>query len=217
MKNLLFLLLLASTMAAAQKNQLTVAAEGNLNPVTYTYINQPIPTMEDSQKSSVGVGVQFDHWFNPRFAFGVRFEQNPSDGKEREANNVRTDIWPQTRREFFGIFTQRPMGIGSGEVHIRRFTPFVQEGAGAILTCECSDGNKHYAGWAHSAAFAAGSGTEYWVNDRLNVRIGVLIIATATGCYDDPTCRPTTGISHDLGVGFTWKWGTTDSKNGRSR
>lgn len=216
MKSLLFCLLLVSVTAAAQKNQIAITAEGNLNPVTYSYIKQPLPVMEDSQKSSVGVGVQFDHWFNPRFAFGVRFEQNPSDGREKEGNNAITDIWPQSRREIFAIFAQRPGGARSREFQIHKFTPFLQEGVGAILTCECSDGNKHRAGFSDSTAFAAGSGTEYSLNEKFNIRISFLIIATATGCYDDSGCRPTMGLSHDLGLGFTWKWGTTASENRRA-
>ncbi len=207
MKNLLFFLLLISGTAAAQKNQLTLTAEGNFNPVTYSYVNMPGSTLVDSQKSSLGGGAEYDHWFTRYQAFGVRYEQNPSDGREKDALGYITSIWPQSRRELLGLFTQH-LGIRrQGEFQINKFTSFLQEGGGAVVTCECSDGNKHFAGWSHSAAFAAGTGTDYSVNERLSIRFSALIIATATGCYDDPRCQPTTGLSHDIGLGFTWKWG----------
>jgi hypothetical protein len=206
MKNLLLFLLLVSATAVAQKNQFSLTAEGNFNPVTDSYVNQAIPTLVDSQKSSLGGAAEYDHWFTRYQALGVRYEQNPSDG--REENGVGAiAIWPQTRSEFLGILTQHLRGNRRGEFQINKFTSFLQEGGGAILTCECSDGNKHFAGWSHSAAFAAGGGTEYSVNERLYIRFSTLIIASATGCYDDPHCRPTTGFSHDVGLGFTWKWG----------
>ncbi|MGI0134629.1 MAG: hypothetical protein ACREBW_06705, partial [Candidatus Micrarchaeaceae archaeon] len=62
------------------------------------------------------------------------------------------------------------------------------------------------AGWSHSMAFAAGVGSDYWINNRLSLRVSSLILADQTGCYDDPTCRPTWGLSHDIGVGLSWKW-----------
>jgi hypothetical protein len=206
MKNLLFFLLLISVAADAQKNRVSLTAVGNLNSVTYFYIDQGTATLVDSQKSSLGGGAEYDHWFTSYQAFGVRYEQNPSDGREKNAVGTIVSIWPQTRSEIFGMLTQHLRGFRRGEIEKHSFTSFLQEGAGAVLTCECSDGDKHFAGWSHSAAFAAGTGTEYAVNERLYIRLNALLIATATGCYDDPRCRPTTGVSHDVGLGFTWKW-----------
>jgi hypothetical protein len=205
MKNLLFFLLLISVAADAQKNRVSLTAVGNLNSVTYFYIDQGTATLVDSQKSSLGRGAEYDHWFTSYQALGVRYEQNPSDGREKNPYGTVVSIWPQSRREIFGMLTQHLRRVGRGELEKHTFTSFLQEGAGAILTCECSDGDKHYAGWSHSAAFAACTGTEYAVNERLYVRFNALLIATATGCYDDPRCRPTTGFSHDFGLGFTWK------------
>jgi hypothetical protein len=209
--SLLFFLLLASATAAAQNNQVSVAAVGNFNPVTYIYINQVIPTMGSSQKSSVGGGIEYDHWFTPYQAFGLMYEQNPSDGKLKGAANGKWYIWPQTRYEFLGMFTQQ-INInrltygqeGTGKVN--RLTPFVQEGAGSVVTHENDKGDNAGAGWSHSLAFAVGIGSDYWVNNKFAVRFGTIILADQTGCYDDPTCRPTWGLTHDLKAGFSWNW-----------
>lgn len=207
MKNLLLFLLIATASAAAQKNQISVMGEGNFNPVTYVYIDHPIPIMGSSQKSSLGGGAEYDRWFNPHHAFGVRYEQNPSDGK-LSGNNVTNGwaVWPQMRWEILGLFTEQ-LGSHAEEaekVRMGRLTPFIQEGAGAVLTDD--ETNWALAGWSHSLAIAAGSGTDYWVTDRLAVRVSALVIADQTGCYDDPTCRPTWGLSHDIGAGFSYKW-----------
>ena len=200
-KNLLFFLLLASATAAAQKNQLSIGAVGNFNPVTYVYINQVPSTMGSSQKSSIGGGLEYDHWFKPYLANGVIYEQNPSDGKLLEGNGRIWSIWPQMRYEFLDMFTE--------QVGVNRFTPFIQEGAGTVVTHEYGDGNAAGAGWSHSLAFAAGFGSYYWINNRFAVRLSTIILDDQTGCYDDPTCRPTWGLSHDLEAGFSWAWGRT--------
>lgn len=209
-KNLLFFLLLASATATAQSNQVSVVGVGNFNPVTYIYLYQPSPAVESntvgsSQKSSLGGGAEYDHWFNPHQAFGVRYEQNPSDGKLLGAVNRKWYIWPQMRMELLGMFTEE-VKVNRFTEQANRFTSFIQEGAGAVVTHEDDKGDKSAAGVSHSLAFAAGGGTDYWVNDKLAVRISSTIIAAQTGCYDDPTCRPTWGLSHDFEAGFSWKW-----------
>lgn len=209
-KNLLFVLLLVSASAAAQKNQISVSGVGNFNPVTYIYLYQPSPavysnTVGSSQKSSLGGSIAYDRWFNPHLAFGVKVEQNPSDGKLLGALNRKWYIWPQMRYEFLGMFTER-LRHHDQEFRLGRFTSFIQEGAGTVVTREYGDHNAAGAGWSHSLAFAAGTGSDYWVSNRLSVRISALAIATQTGCYDDPGCRPTWGMSHDFGAGFTWNW-----------
>lgn len=212
MKKLLLFLLIASASAAAQKNQISLTGEGNFNPVTYVYIPQNPPIMGSSQKSSLGGAVEYDRWFTPHQAFGVRYEQNPSDGKLITAAQFagvytqNRNIWPQMRWECLGLFTQRFEVSPSEGPKIRpsRITPFIQEGAGAVITDDKT--NWAMAGWSHSLAFAAGSGSDYWITNNLSVRVNALMIADQTGCYDDPACRPTWGISHDFGAGFSYMW-----------
>lgn len=215
--HLLIFLLLASSVAAAQSNQISVAGEGNFNPVTYIYLYQPSPAAENntvgsSQKSSLGGSAEYSHWFTPYQAFGIRYEQNPSDGKLLGAVNRKWYIWPQMRYEVLGMFTRqikvnRLAVFGQGGTEkVNRLRPFVQEGAGSVVTHENDKGDKSGAGWSHSLAFAVGGGSDYWVNDKFAVRLSTTIVADQTGCYDDPTCRPSWGLSHDFGVGFSWKW-----------
>lgn len=201
----LLFLLLASATAAAQKNELSVQGVGNFNPVTYVYINQAIPTMGSSQKSSVGGGAEYDRWFSRYQAFGLRFELNPSDGKLHGAANGLWYIWPQMRYEFIGMFTEQFNG-NHEQIRVRKVTPFIQEGAGAVVTQEYGDDNRGRAGWSHSLAYAAGTGSDYWVNNKFAVRLSAVMMADETGCYDDPTCRPTWGVSHDFDAGLVWKW-----------
>ena len=212
MKGLAFFILLASVTAAAQKNEITASAVGNFNPVTYVNIQQTIPTMGSSQKSSIGGGVEYNRWFNPSHAFGIVYEQNPSDGKLHGASNGKWYIFPLMRYELLGMFTQRfsvvrtsPYGP-EGIRQVSRLTPFLEEGAGAVVTRETDPGNNGLAGWSHTMAFSMGVGSDYWINRRLSFRISTVILADQTGCYDDPTCAPTWGLSHDLKTGFTWKW-----------
>lgn len=212
-KYLLFFLLLAPAIATAQSNQINITGVGNFNPVTYIYLYQPSQatqnnTVGSSQKSSLGGGAEYDHWFSRYQAFGVRYEQNPSDGKLLGAVNRKWYIWPQMRMEFLGMFTEdvRVNRLLPEQSRAHRVTSFVQEGAGAVLTHEYGDGDAAGAGWSHSLAYAAGVGSDYWVSDKLAVRISSTLIASATGCYDDPGCRPTWGISHDFDTGFSWTW-----------
>lgn len=211
-KSLLFLLLLGSAAAAAQNNQITIEGVGNFNPVTYIYLYQPGPvngdnTVGSSQKSSLGGGAEYDHWFTPYQAFGISYEQNPSDGKLLGAINRKWYIWPQMRYEVLGMFTEEfNVNRFNEQTRINRLTSFVQEGAGAVLTGEYGDGNAAGAGWSHSMAYAVGIGSDYWVNNRLAVRVSTVFVADQTGCYDDHTCRPTWGVSHDVVTGFSWKW-----------
>lgn len=217
MKTLLFFLLLAAATAAAQSNQISVATIGNFNPTTYIWYSSK-STYEpgtilatSSMKSSLGGGIEYRHWFTPHQAFGMRYEQNPSDGKLLGSGNRTWYIWPQMRYEFLGMFTEQVKvnRFAPERLRLNRLTPFIQEGAGALVTHEYGDGNAAGAGWSHSLAFAGGFGSDYWVNNRLAVRLGTTILADETGCYDDPTCRPTFGLSHDLEVGFSWAWGRT--------
>ena len=209
-KNLFFLLLLASATAMAQRNQISVIGVGNFNPVTYININEPDPpfgnnTVGSSQRSSLGGGAEYEHWLSPHQAFGVRYEQNPSGGKLLGAVNSVWATWPQMRMEFLGMFTEEVRANRFTE-RANRFTSFIQEGAGTVVTDEDDKGDEGKAGWSHSVAYAFGGGTDYWVNDKLAVRISSLIVASATGCYDDPGCRSTWGLSHDFETGFSWKW-----------
>lgn len=205
--------MIASATAVAQKNQISITGEGNFNPVTYVYIPQTPNMMGSSEKSSLGVGAEYDRWFNSHLAFGVRYEENPSDGKLLESglmHNPAYDygwaIFPQTRYESLGLFTEQ-FEVNHGEVaeaRMGRLTPFIQEGAGAVITDDETKWAK--AGWSHSMTFAAGTGSDYWVTGRLAVRISALMMANQTGCYDDPLCTPSWGVSHDFGAGFSYKW-----------
>lgn len=208
-KGLFFFLLLVSATAMAQSNQVSLEGVGNFNPLTEIFLNQPSPvsiynTVASSQKSSLGGGAEYDHWFSSHEAFGVRYEQNPSDGK-LFGRNDKFYIWPQMRMEFLGMFTEE-VRVNRLPEQVKRVTSFIKEGAGSVMTHEDDKGDRSLAGLSHSLAFAFGVGTDYWVNDKLAVRFSSTVIADQTGCYDDPTCRPTWGLSDDFGAGFSWKW-----------
>lgn len=178
------------------QNQISISAVGNQNPVTYVYIDQILPTMGSSQKSSFGGGIEYDRWLTPSLAVGAMYEQNPSDGKLLEGTGREWSIWPQMRREILGVATREFTG--------RKVSPYVQAGAGALLTDE--DGGNAGAGWSHSFAIVAAGGTDYWISPKMAFRAGSTVLATKTGCYNDPTCRPTWGLSHDVWIGLIRRW-----------
>ncbi len=182
----------APRSALGEDTDFGVFVVGNFNPVTYISIQNTPHTVVSSNKSSVGGGVEYRHWFSDHNALGLLYVQNPSNGKLFwQGNNY---IWPQMRWDLSVLATQK--------FDAKRFAPFVSEGPGIVLT----NGYKN-CGWSGGIAIVVGLGTEYRISSRLSGRTGVTFLETKSGCYEDPTCRQTWGTVEDIRTGFIYRWG----------
>ncbi len=182
-----------------QRNDVAIFAVGNLNPVSNISIQNTPHLAVSSNKSSLGGSAEYRRWFSDRFALGLLYTQNPSDGKLLWQG--RNYIWPQMRWDLSVLVTESFI--------LRNLAPFVSAGPGVVLTN--GYGNS---GWSAGFAFVAGLGAEYQLSRRFSARTGITFLDTRSGCYDDPTCRETWGVVEDLRVGFVYKWGsekTSDS------
>lgn len=200
MKRLLQLaLLLTATTALAQKNDAGVFAVGNLNSVNFVYIGdlarngQP---MAATNRSSVGGGAEYRHWFSDNFAWALTYEQNPSAGKLwiSVANPYGdTNRWPLMHMDVAAPLTQR--------FHWRKWTPWLQGGPGFVLTDGPTD-----SGWSWNFAFVGGYGADHPLSKRWSARAGTMLLLAKTGCYNDHTCTAEWGLTEDVRLGMVWSF-----------
>lgn len=189
------ILLLAGCVAhlAAQNNSLTLYGAGNYNPTTLLILTaQHDNPMVSFNKSSFGGAAEYDRWLTPRIAAGVLYEQNPSDIKFFMSNG-KFSIDPRlTHFEVMTLVTERePLG---------RLTVFQQEGTGADITYGPQPGA------SADIALAFGGGVEFPLARHVAIPVGILFFDSQPGCYRDPTCRPTWGVTEDghLGIRVSW-------------
>jgi hypothetical protein len=172
-------------------------AVGNFNPTTYITIQSTPPTVISSNKSSVGGGFEYRRWLGNHNALGLLFVQNPSNGKLLWGTDILN--WPDMRWDLSILATQK--------VRMGKFTPFLCEGPGVIVTNGNGSLEGTMAGWSADFAFVAGLGVEYELSPRLSGRAGMTFLDSRPGCYGDPTCKPTWGVAQDARVGIVYKWG----------
>jgi hypothetical protein len=176
----------------SQRSDVGFFTVGNFNPVSYISIQNAPHTAISSNKSSLGGGAEYRHWFSDHNALGLLYTQNPSDGKLLwQGQNY---IWPQMRWDF--------SILGTESFNVRNIAPFVCGGPGIVVTN--GYGNS---GWSAGFAFVAGIGTDYQLSRRISARTGITFLDTKSGCYDDQTCHATWGVAEDLRVGLVYKWG----------
>lgn len=194
------MLMLACGLADAQKNDIGVFAVGNFNPTARVYINTD-QQMITSNRSAAGGGVAYRRWFTPRYAFGVEYEQNPSDGKlvyfstpTKFGGETVTGIWPQMRYEALALFTERAPLTGP-------LSLIVQEGAGVNVTNGYSN-----SGWSHDAAYAEGAGFDYGLAKHAALEVKGLWLETEEGCYNGRDCKQTFGVVTDAKAGIVFSW-----------
>jgi hypothetical protein len=190
-------LLLSLPLVQGQNNTATVMAVGNFNPTTYIYLYEhvePLPTA-NSNKSAAGGALEYQRWYVPHAAAGIELEANPSDGKLLPTDVARGPyyIWSQLRYELMVLVTQR--------ANVGRFSLFIQEGGGSIVTNGGSN-----SGWSHDGAFAAGYGIDYHFNARWGAVVGETIYESRQGCYGDPTCQQSWGTTQDAHLGANYSW-----------
>lgn len=180
----------------AQKNQVVISANGNWNPTTHVTLTaaQPPVVMRGSNRSSVGGGIEYDYLFSPKLGLGAMEEQNPSDGKLLSGD--RLYVWPVMRYEFAALMTESFPENGS------RWTPYLQEGAGYVVT----ESLVQNSGWSHDPAFIWADGVDFALSNRAALRIGNRILLSEGGCYNGKNCAEEWGLTDDpeIGVRFAW-------------
>src|SRR5258705_2195176 len=62
----------------------------------------------------------------------LRFDENPLLGSRASTKPDKLDIWPNLRRDF-GMMSTQNIDLGTGDVILRHFTDFLEQGRAALI------------------------------------------------------------------------------------
>lgn len=170
-------------------------AVGSFNPMVTIHLHDGTPVASHN-KSSAGVGTEYRHWLGDRYAVGLLYERNASDGRlQTPVGYMASDlsIWPATRYGIYALATEK---MRSG-----RFAPYVCEGPGVVLTNGGSN-----SGWSSDFGVVAGLGGNYQIRPRFSLRGGVNFLDVKSGCYGDGTCHAAWGVTKEVHAGIAYRW-----------
>ena len=192
-------------LSHGQRNEVAVYSVGNFNSANYIYLKLFGDTpVASSNKSSVGCGIEYRRWLTPYISLGPWVEENSSDGKLLPLTPTPgihgvggLSIWPMRRYEAAALTTfqlRRQWGV----------SPFFTGGPGVIVT----ESTVPMSGWSADPAIFAGTGIDYQISKHWASRASMMVLDSATGCYNDPTCTTlhSWAIIQDLRAGLAYRW-----------
>lgn len=196
------LLASAALCGNAQKDEAVLSAAANFNPTYYVELWNGTNQITGGNADTVGGSAEYRYCWSGRWCLGPRYEQNKTDGVLWAPNGQGGGTyyrWPLMRYEALALGTEKfPFG---------KWTPFVQEGAGFIVTNGYSN-----SGWSEDFALVSGLGTEYALGGHWAASAGELLLNTANGCYGDPAtpgityCAQRRSLVQEPGFGFSYRW-----------
>lgn len=188
-------LICLTPLALCQKNSAGVFAVGNFNPSYQIYLTGfPGLPVYGSNKSSLVGGLEYQRQISRYFALSASYTQGPSDGKLIVPKYGLLSIWPTTQYDV--------LVTGVENFKLAKFTPFVTEGGGAIMTWGPTN-----SGLSADPTVAIGYGTDYRLSPHLSLRLAAQLLFVRQGCYGDPTCSADLNLVKQLPkVGLFYNW-----------
>jgi hypothetical protein len=202
--------LLLALPLCAQKNQITIGPVADINPTVELQVN-PANTyaglVTSSYKDAAGGFIDYTRWLTSHQGLTLHYEQNPSGGLlvgvgfggpagTSPANAIYR--FSLMRYEFSALADQCMPLKG-------KWTGCVREGIGAVLLAE-NDSGAGKAGVSHDWAIYSGGYFDYQLSKHYSAGVGVLIVASEPGCYNDPLCRSQLGFGPDPYLEASYHW-----------
>jgi len=194
-----------------QRADVGIFTVGNFNQPNFIHLDGYHPGSQEvvsMNKSSLGGGAEYRWKLSDRNTLGFLYVQNPSDIKLFVGSAPPTPSGQSVTTQFISPLMRWDISVlATQSFKAGKFTPFVCEGPGVLLSNGYSN-----SGWSHGFAFVGGVGVERRVNPQFSIRQGITFLDTRSGCYNDPTCHATWGVSEDIRIGIVYKWSGRESR-----
>jgi hypothetical protein len=145
-----------------------------------------------TNRAGIGQSLEYQRWLWGSNSGSLVYTRTPTNSKLSLPGNS-FDIWPITRSEFDLLFTRQLTRLAS-----RRFSPYGQAGAGAIVL----NGGKTESGLNGQFAYVAGAGADIKVPWRARLRIGLTTDFLKAPTYSDRTYRSSWTAMASPRIGF---------------
>jgi hypothetical protein len=145
-----------------------------------------------TNRAGIGQSLEYRRWLWGSNGGSLVYTRTPTDSKLSLPGNA-FDIWPITRSEFDLLFTRQLTHLAS-----RRFSPYGQAGAGAIVL----NGGKTESGLDRQFAYVAGAGADFKMPWRARLRIGFTTDFLKASTYSDQTYRSSWTAMVSPRIGF---------------
>ena len=184
----------------APRNEAVISGFVNFGPWYPVTIGHGYQTFLGGEATKAGGSAEYRRYFQPHFATGVLYEQNPSEGRLCPAqgpteSNICTpeSVNPMMRYILVSPLTART-GVGAWNFLLQ---------TGPAL--EITDGYSN-SGISPGFEWMFGGGIQAPLASRWFIETGFSGFVQKNGCYGDPACNAYLSVAHDVKAGFGYRF-----------